>query len=318
MDIKNFIRDYLDFTRKERIAIGVIISLFIIILVLPLFIKKAAVSKYKRENAAWLSAVRQLKSANPDTVNEEITAPAHKDRANAGTENQSVTRSPGLFYFDPNKISADQWKRLGVNDKTISTIQKYLFKGGSFKKPEDLQKIYGLGLDKYKLLAPYIKIDSSPGIYPLSRHEKEKNYPVQASLTTSHFINIDINTADTTAFISLPGIGSKLASRIISFREKLGGFYSVDQISETYGLQDSVFKKIKTYLQCNNAGIKKLNVNTATKDELKAHPYIRWSIANAVIEYRNQHGRFTSLEDLKKINALDETVLNKLMHYLTL
>lgn len=128
---------------------------------------------------------------------------------------------------------------------------------------------------------------------------------------------IDINTADTTAFIDLPGIGSKLASRIISFREKLGGFYTVNQIGEVYGLKDSVYLRILPYLKCNAATIKKLHINIAGKDELKKHPYIRWQIAEALISYRQQHGNFDSLTDLAKVNLIDSVVLTKMIPYLS-
>jgi competence ComEA-like helix-hairpin-helix protein len=113
-----------------------------------------------------------------------------------------------------------------------------------------------------------------------------------------HFSIIDVNNADTTAFISLPGIGSKLAARIITFREKLGGFYSVEQIGETYGLPDSTFQKIKQWLKLDNLSVKKININTATVDEMKAHPYIKYGLANPIVAYRNEHGAFSKIEDI--------------------
>jgi competence ComEA-like helix-hairpin-helix protein len=132
-------------------------------------------------------------------------------------------------------------------------------------------------------------------------------------------IEVDINEADTSSFIALPGIGSKLASRIVAFREKLGGFYSVDQVSELYGLPDSVFQKIKPYLSLDNsASVHKININTASKEELKSHPYIRWQIANVIIAYRDQHGKFTEPEDLKKIPVITDDVFEKIGHYITL
>ena len=107
-----------------------------------------------------------------------------------------------------------------------------------------------------------------------------------------------VNEADTTAFIALPGIGTKLATRIISFREKLGGFYSVDQVGETYGLSDSSFQKIRPYLV--NAGVVRLmDLNAVTAEELKDHPYFRWALARAIVAYRNQHGPFKDLSELK-------------------
>ena len=127
---------------------------------------------------------------------------------------------------------------------------------------------------------------------------------------------VEINTADTTAFIDLPGIGSTLASRIVLFREKLGGFINVKQIGEVYGLRDSVFQLILPYLRCDSGKIKKLHINIAGKEELKSHPYIRWSIAAMLVNYRTHHGPFRSIDDLRKIENLEDSALNKLIPYL--
>jgi competence ComEA-like helix-hairpin-helix protein len=115
----------------------------------------------------------------------------------------------------------------------------------------------------------------------------------------------------------LPGIGPKLASRINSFREKLGGFYSIDQVAETYGLPDSTFQKIRPYLKFSGE-VKKINVNRATREELSSHPYIRWKMAGAITEYRKQHGDFAKLEDLKKVFLVDDAAFLKMLPYLSL
>src|SRR6185503_6381802 len=158
-----------------------------------------------------------------------------------------------LFYFDPNTISSADWKRLGLRDKTIQTIEKYLSKGGHFYKTEDLQKVYGLHKDEYERLLPHVKIESKT----LASSEqfvspKPGNETQLSKSYTAKYAAIDINTADTSALISLPGIGNKLASRIVNFRDKLGGFYSIEQVGETYGLPDSTFQKIKQWLRLDN------------------------------------------------------------------
>ena len=142
-------------------------------------------------------------------------------------------------------------------------------------------------------------------------------------VTVSHANNdyipksIDINRADTTVFIALPGIGSKLASRIVNYREKLHGFHSVEQVAEVFGLADSTFQKIKPWLVINDTVIAKININTANSDDLKT-PYISYNLANAIYQYRLQHGSFTSLEDLKKIMLVSDAVFNKIIPYLTI
>jgi competence protein ComEA len=129
--------------------------------------------------------------------------------------------------------------------------------------------------------------------------------------------NIDINKADTTVFIALPGIGSKLASRIVNYREKLHGFHSVEQVAETFGLADSTFQKIKPWLVVTEITIEKININTATVEDLKI-PYINYNLANAIYQFRMQHGQYSNLDQLKKIMLIDETLFNKITPYLTI
>jgi competence ComEA-like helix-hairpin-helix protein len=215
-----------------------------------------------------------------------------------------------LFVFDPNKLDLQGWEKLGLNRKTINTINNYRIKGGRFYKPEDLQKIWGLPEGFYERVKSYISIPEKemPGYKESTTYIKP----------TRKAMEVEINSADTTAYISLPGIGGKLANRIINFRDKLGGFYSVDQVGQTYGVPDSTFQKIRPYPKLDKEKLRKININTASKDDLKAHPYIRWNIANSVVEYRNQHGSYKSLDDLKKITLIDDVTFEKIKHYLSL
>ena len=209
------------------------------------------------------------------------------------------------------------WQKLGLRDKTISTIQNYLSKGGKFRKAEDLQRIYGLFPNEFERIAPYIKIE--PAVEKNNQKEFTDRQPTEnppVKTYTSRYTVVDINLADTTALIALPGIGSKLATRIIAFRDKLGGFYSVNQVGETFGLPDSTFQKIKQYLKLENGSVRKININTASVDELKSHPYIRYSLANPIVAYRNQHGIFTKVEDIKKVMVVTEEVYSKIAPYL--
>ena len=272
-----------------------------------------------------MAAVKKLEIKAPDSSgdyypkndNENAFAYQYDKRESSYTEN-AIAKGE-LFYFDPNTIPASEWKRLGLRDKTIKTIENYLNKGGHFYKPEDLQKIYGLHYDEYERLKPYVKIESGPS-KPNDDFvsTKSKDEIQSAKIFTARYSIIDVNTADTTAFISLPGIGSKLAARIVTFREKLGGFYSIDQIGETYGLPDSTFQKIKQYLKLDNPSVKKININTATVDEMKAHPYIKFSLANPIVAYRNEHGAFSKVEDIKKVMAVTDEIYKKIAPYLTL
>jgi competence ComEA-like helix-hairpin-helix protein len=317
MKWKEFLRDYFTFSRKERIALLAVIVIIVGIWIFPKLstpIKPNPLSV----DTSWIIAAKQLLSRSADSDAEQKIAINNVDDLpfDKPVNERSSETKPLLFNFDPNVLPLEGWQRLGVPEKTIATIQKYLHKGGHFYKPEDLRKIYGIRPHEYTRLEPYITIaTNSPARRPADAKAELEN---ETFSNKPRYSAVDINTADTSTFVALPGIGSKLALRIVNFRDKLGGFYSVDQIAEIYGLPDSSFKKIKPFLKLESNPIKKFNINTASKDELKSHPYIKWNVANAIVEYRNQHGNFSSMEDLKNIALITPEVFDKIKFYLAL
>jgi len=325
MNWRQFIKDYLNFTRKERIGILVVACLILFSLFIPDIIKKNSGNKTLTIDTAWIAAVKKLEIRDSGFQkveyrkdDDEIAYAYQYDRKKSNYYEINSVKGE-LFYFDPNTISSADWKRLGLRDKTIQTIEKYLSKGGHFYKTEDLQKVYGLHKDEYERLLPYIRIESKTLVSNERLISSKPNSEPQPTKTyNAKYSAIDINTADTSAFISLPGIGSKLALRIITFRDKLGGFYSIDQVGETYGLPDSTFQKIRQYLKLDISLVKKININTATVDELKVHPYIKYGLANPIIAYRNEHGGFSKMEDIKKVMAVTDEIYKKIAPYLTL
>lgn len=314
---KQIISSYFTFTKKERTGTIVLLVLILLCTVLP-FLYPFFITTTPADDAAFKKEIESLKIKQPDSTNrftksnfdennyQNYYQPAEKNYRNESFKGE-------LFYFDPNTATTADWQRLGVREKTIATIQNYLSKGGHFYKAEDIGKIWGLHPDETERLVPYIQIAQKENNHP------QKNYETKTfdkpKYTTSL---VDVNSADTTAFIALPGIGSKLAQRIINFRDKLGGFYKAEQVAETFGLPDSTFQKIKSRLNISNASIKQFNINTATVEEMKTHPYIRYNIANAIVQYRAQHGNFVTVADIKKIMMVTDEVFNKVAPYLSI
>lgn len=323
MKWKEIVADYLTFTRKERIGIITVLSLITIAIFLPAFFSYQEGTSQQPPDTTWITAIKKLEqnktyAEKNGTENESNISAYQYDPSKSNYNNNRFKGE--LFYFDPNTLSKEGWQKLGLRDKTIQTIQNYLSKGGHFKKTEDLQRVYGLHKDEYERLVPYVKIEVAlQGNENIRFTENKKASETKPDFRkASHYSSIDINSADTTAFISLPGIGNKLAARVINFRDKLGGFHTIEQVKETFGLPDSTFQKIKPYLVLENNAVRRINVNTATVDELKVHPYIRYNIANAVVAYRNQHGSFANIEDLKKIMLITDEVYQKIIPYLSL
>lgn len=301
---KKFVKDYLTFTRKDRVGVFAILFLIMLAFLLPRFFPKKDQQLFEEHKDALVMAI--------DSVSTEETEPSLST-----PEPSANTAASRLFPFDPNTLDEKGWQELGLPPRVAKTILKYRSKGGQFRKPEDLQKIWSLPDGFFERVAPYIRIQSNSATADGNIEHAEPYKTAKPFVREERKPSVvNINEADTAAWIALPGIGSKLAMRIVTFREKLGGFYSIQQIAETYGIHDSVFQKIKNRLVVTGE-VKRLNVNTATKDELKTHPYIRWQLANAIVEFRNQHGEFKTAEDLKKIALVDEALLQKLTPYLS-
>ena len=129
---------------------------------------------------------------------------------------------------------------------------------------------------------------------------------------------IDMNTADTNQWKSLNGIGSKRANTIVKYRKLLGGFVSKNQLSEVYGLSDSLVEKIKLKLMLDSSKLNKININNATKKELASHPYISWNLANAILNYKIQHGYYDSLSKIKQIHLVNDDLYRKIVPYFSL
>ena len=318
---KQFLSDYLNFTRKERAGIIIVLILIILCLLLPFFYswfsKKQNYDHNKFEKEIEALNIKQVSNDSANKYSNRNFDENNYQNYYQPSERNYYSKQPKgeLFYFDPNTLSVQGWVKLGVREKTANSIQKYVSKGGKFYKPEDIGKIWGLHEDEVQRLLPYVRIES------IVRKEFEKtnnpdNYKTYEK-PKSTIAAVDINEADTTAFIALPGIGSKLANRIVSFREKLGGFYSIEQVGETYALPDSTFQKIKNKLLLNNVTVKKININTASIEELKSHPYLRYNLANAIIQYRSQHGTFNSVGDIRKIMIITDDIYTKASPYLS-
>ena len=310
---------YLHFTKKEKV--GTITLLFIIgtLIALPFFYALVKPAKAFDDNAfANDIALLKMNDIDSNTQNKYSNKyPQNNDDYRMTNYGGASAVKGERFSFDPNTLSEEGWIKLGVKPKTAATIQKYISKGGSFKSAEDLKKVWGLSPALVNELIPYVSIKEQPkknfkeyeNYSNVTAYEK-KEYPKKV------IAPVDINTSGAEAWVALPGIGEKLAARILIFKEKLGGFYDVAQVKELYGLPDSTYQKILPYLNIENAEVKKININTATLEELKIHPYIRYALANAIVEYRTQHGPYASVSKLKNIMIITDEVLMKMAPYL--
>jgi len=231
----------------------------------------------------------------------------HISMGNKSASKHASSRDPEYFPFDPNTATEQDFIKLGLPSNTIKGILNYRSKGGVFRKKEDLAKIYSLSEADYVRLEPYINI-SKPTAY--HNDLRPSMYagggsPYKSSKTTGA---IDINRSDVEAWATLPMIGQGRAKQIVNYREKLGGFRSIEQVAEVYMFPDSVYQRIKPQLSMAKTELHKINLNTITPEALRKHPYLTWKQADLILAYRAQHGPYASVDDVLKIKAFTDKV----------
>lgn len=295
-------KEFFAFSKKELNGLLVLFILLLLIAFAPLI--------YARFNPPevynYSSFKKEVEEFRASAVK---TAPYNYTNIDKTANSSEEVFSGKLVEFNPNGLAVSEWKKLGLSDKQIKVIKNYESKGGRFYDKEDLKKIYSIKDEDYKRLEPYIIIPEKGNLYKTTFKD---NYP---KANKREFAVIDINTADSIQLESLNGVGPAFASRIIKYRNRLGGFCRKEQLKEVYGLDSILYQKLEGQIALNLTAVKKIPLNTATFEDLKRHPYLSFKQMNAIIQYRKQHGDYKSLNDLKGIAIMNESVLNKIAPY---
>lgn len=291
---------YFAFSKKDRIGLLIVIAIILASVLIPEYYKN------RKSNpvviiplAAADSSVMHVHAQN--AADEKI-----KQSAMFGSEKHSSSVIKP-FTFNPNTLSEDGWKKLGLRERTIATILKYRSKGGYFKNAEDIRKIYGLRKEEADVLIPYIVIEQT------KNESFKKGYQSYDNKATAAPSIIDINTADVYAWKRLPRMSPSVAYKIVNFRDKINGFFSVEEVRQTYGITDSLWQNILPYLKLNQETVNKLNINTASEFQLAMHHSVfTRDIAKAIVIYRNQNGPYTSISDVKKIVFINDAMFKRI------
>ncbi len=131
----------------------------------------------------------------------------------------------------------------------------------------------------------------------------------------SQFPPLDINRADSAQLLPLPGIGPVLAGRIVRYRNLLGGYLSVDQLAEVYGLPSETILKIRDRIWIDSSAIRKIPVDSATFRELLRHPYLSYEEVKALLEYREFKSKISTARELRENHVLPDSTIYRIHGY---
>ncbi len=220
-----------------------------------------------------------------------------------------------LSAFDPNTADSTLLLSLGLQPWQVRSIYRYRAKGGIYRQPSDFARLYGLTVKQYKELLPYIHISDEykPAAEVYGRTDAVRSgrdtlrYPVK--LQPGQYVTLD--DADTASLRKVPGIGRYYASRIVRYRNDLGGYVSVAQLSEIEGIPEAAL----SYFRVTGGAVRKLNLNRLTLNELKHHPYINFYQARRIIDYRRLKGPLHSIDDLRLLKDFSQRDIDRLRPY---
>ena len=310
MKFKEWLQNIFHFNKQERngvFVLGIIISVLIIVrMCLPLFVHQDNV---------------QFITINSTTNNDEVKG---NKQSNTFSKNESelstTTISVEKFVFNPNTISAEDAYKLGFSKKLSATLINFRNKGGKFFKPDDLKKLYGLSPKLFEELEAYILIPNANKEYP-SHFKKDsvfqKTYPKNTYEKKTYVKEaIEINTADSLSIVYLKGIGPSFTKRIIKYRTLLGGFHSMNQLKEIYGMTDSLFLNLSSQIKLDKNNITKIPINVVDLNTLRKHPYFSFASAQALINFRAKHGKLTE-QEIKGLGVFNEEKLSQLLPYMS-
>lgn len=289
-----YLRENLEITTREAKSTLAFLLTAIISMGIYIAVNFRTRSRYVRYTVEKYAADVPLISSSAE---KEDFAPAEKEK----------------FRFDPNRATQEELTRLGIPPPVARTIVNYRSKGGKFRYREDLQKIYSLKPEMYAELESWIDLPLKTNTGENIFAKKDTDPVKKKTVIPSQEVLTDINTADTTALKKLRGIGPVYASRIIRFRDALGGFHSPEQFDETYGIPPDALLTLKKGVVIGSP-VKRIPIN---ETDTFRHPYLKVYQVKAILAYRKQHGKFGSVEDLYKIKVLDEETIQKIKPYLS-
>lgn len=211
------------------------------------------------------------------------------------------------LILNPNTAGPEQLKQLGLNEGQVSNLINYRDKVGSFQAKEDLLQLYTIDEDDYRRIAPHVVIpkrDFEPEPRDISANQQDKKEFLR---------KIDVNSATAADWEELKGIGPYYASKIIRYREKLGGFFYVDQIKETWDLPPELIDNNREFLDVQSP-VQRMDLASANYKMLIQHPYLNKRHTKLLLKLQ---GKKIDIDEKIMRDIFSEEEWEKAKHYLS-
>ena len=272
---------YFKFSREQRSGIFLLFGIIVILQTVYFFGDFSLVSKKYPEQQQWLALQSQIDSMKTEKLN-------------------YVTK---IYPFNPNFITDYKGYKLGMSVQEIDRLLAFRKENKYVNSPKEFQNVTQVSDSLLNVISPYFKFPD--WVNNKKEFKDYKKYPNTTFAKKEKIILIDINQATQEDLIKIYGIGEAISLRILKFKESLGGFVSMKQMNDVWGLSPEVIENLNTHFKVSTlSSIKKIDINNASLKELSQFPYFKYPIAKAIVTYRSMNGDIKNSEDLTKIKGL--------------
>lgn len=288
--MKGDLNKRIKFTTKEKRGALVLLIVASAALVIPFLFHNnqlPLVIKLTEQERKELEGVKDKRESKKSNKSKAVST------KKSSLNHQTIGNELILIDFDPDTLSTEQWQNLGLSSKQAEVLLNYKEQIGGFQSIDQLYKAFVLDSVKVNKWKPYLVFNRKT-VKP----------------------TIELNSATADDLVKLKGIGPKLSERIIKYRDGLGGFHSVNQLNEVFGIPPETISAITPLCFVNKDKIKQININTVDLEQLRGHLYVDYKTAQVILNYRDQHGSYSNLNEFKKNKALDEGFIQKITPYL--
>jgi len=275
------IKSYFKFTRGQQTGV---FFLFVIIVVFQLgyfFADFSSFSSTSPEKEKWLSLQSQI-----DSLKQE-----------------KLDYVPKIYPFNPNFITDYKGYKLGMSVQEIDRLLAFRKENKYVNSANEFQTVTNVSDSLLNAISPYFKFPD--WVTNKKEYKENKKYHYEAFAKKEKTIIIDINQASQEDLIKIYGIGEAISLRILKFKESLGGFVSMEQMNDVWGLSPEVIENLNSHFKISGIpNLKKIDINNASIKELSDFPYFKFPISKNIVTYRSMNGDFKNIEDLTKIKGL--------------
>jgi DNA uptake protein ComE-like DNA-binding protein len=269
---------YFNFTREQRSGIVLLFASIVFFQLVYFFVDFTLTTKEYPERQKWLSLQSKI-----DSLNEWDAKVVSK-----------------VYLFNPNFITDYKGYKLGMSVAEIDRLLAFRKQNKYVNSIKEFQVVTMVSDSLLNAIAPYFKFPD----WVANKRLVTVNYSAKAYPKKEKIVLNDLNLATQEDLVKIYGIGEVLSLRILKLKESLGGFVSMDQMKDVWGLSPEVIGSLNSHFKIVGLpNIKKININNASLKEMAGFYYFKNGLAREIVVYRSMNGDIENIEDLTKIKG---------------